>query len=245
MKEWNNSRWGGLGMSRLRMAEIVAEDIPDGSYVNLGIGMPTLVADVLPTDRDIVLHSENGILGMGPAPTHGEEDWELINAGKDPVTLLPGGCYLNHVDSFGMIRGGHLDLAVLGGFQVSGKGDLANWSSGEKIAAVGGAMDLAVGARRVHVMMSHVTRDGRAKVVDSCSYPLTAAGVVRRIYTDIAVIEIEADGAHLLAVVEGISVDEVQEHTGIDLKVAAALKILSGPKSGRMDTREASARGRQ
>lgn len=236
MKERNSPRWGGRGLSRLRMAEIVAEDIPDGSYVNLGIGMPTLVADVLPAGREIVLHSENGILGMGPAPANGEEDWDLINAGKDPVTLLPGGCYFNHVDAFAMIRGGHLDLAVLGGFQVSRNGDLANWSSGEMIPAVGGAMDLATGARRIYVMMSHITQDGRPKVVESCSYPLTASAVVRRIYTDIAIIQVESDSMDLLAVVEGVSVDEVQEHTGTKLNVAPDLKILYRAKPSRLDT---------
>lgn len=240
MKERNSPGWGGRAMSRLRMAEIVAEDIPDGSYVNLGIGMPTLVAEVLPAGKDIVLHSENGILGMGPAPAHGEEDWDLINAGKDPVSLLPGGCYFNHVDAFGMIRGGHLDLAVLGAFQVSRNGDLANWSSGEKIPAVGGAMDLAVGARRVHVMMSHITQDGRSKVVDSCSYPLTAAAVVHRIYTDVAIMEIKGGSIGLLAVVEGVSVEEVQEHTGTKLDVSSALKILCRAKSGGLDTRQSS-----
>src|SRR5882724_3636825 len=182
--------------TRDQMAARVARDIPEGAYVNLGIGAPTMVANHLPKGREIFLHSENGLLGMGPAPAKGEEDPDLINAGKQPVTLLTGGCYFHHGDSFAMMRGGHLDICVLGAFQVSIQGDLANWHTGaaDAIPAVGGAMDLAIGARRVLVMMEHLTRQGRSKVVERCTYPLTGIGCVSRIYTDLAVIEVTAQG---------------------------------------------------
>src|SRR5215813_2975666 len=158
-----------------QMATRIARDIPDGAYVNLGIGMPTLVANHLATDREILLHSENGILGMGPAPPQGEKDWDLINAGKQPVTLLPGGAYFHHADSFAMMRGGHIDICVLGAFQVSARGDLANWHTGaaDAIPAVGGAMDLAIGAKSIYVMMEHLTRSGESKIVSQCTYPVT------------------------------------------------------------------------
>ncbi len=213
-------------MSRSRIAEVLAHEIPDGSYVNLGIGMPTLVADALPDGKEIILHSENGILGMGPPPGPGHEDWDLINAGKEPVTLLRGGCYVNHVDAFAMIRGGHLDVAVLGGFEVSRTGDLANWSSIEMVPAVGGAMDLAVGARNVYVMMTYLTREGRPKLVEVCTYPVTARGVVRRIYTDVAVVEVTPEGFEVSAVVEGVSVSELAERAGARLGVTSRLTIL-------------------
>ena len=174
------------------MAARVAHDIPEGAYVNLGIGLPTLVANHLPADREIFLHSENGLLGMGPAPAPGEEDDDLINAGKQPVTLLPGGAYFHHADSFAMMRGGHLDICVLGAFQVSATGDLANWHTGapDAIPAVGGAMDLAIGAKQVYVMMEHLTKRARARSSQRCSYPLTGIGCVARIYTDLAVIDV-------------------------------------------------------
>ncbi len=207
------------GFSKQALAARIAADIPDGSYVNLGIGMPTLVGDALPADKEIVLHSENGILGMGPSPTPEQYDAELINAGKQPVTLLTGGAIFHHTDSFMMMRGGHLDICVLGGFEVSEHGDLANWSTGDtSIApAVGGAMDLAVGAKQVFAMMTHRTKDGRSKVVRSCSYPLTAARAVTRLYTDLAVIAVEEDGLHLVELAPGITLDEVREATEPEL----------------------------
>jgi 3-oxoadipate CoA-transferase beta subunit len=205
------------------MAARLAADIPDGSIVNLGIGLPTLVANHLPKDREIILHSENGVLGMGPAPAKGKEDEDLINAGKEPVTLLTGGSYFHHADSFGMIRGRHLDFAILGAFQVSVAGDLANWHTGgaDAIPAVGGAMDLAVGAKKVLVMMEHLTKDGKSKIVERCSYPLTGARCVDRIYTDLAVIDVKPDGLHVVDSVEGLSFEELQRLTGVPLKKTA------------------------
>ncbi len=183
-------------LNREQMAARVARDIPEGAYVNLGIGMPTLVANHLPQGREVILHSENGVLGMGPAPAPGEEDPDLINAGKQPVTLLPGGCFFHHADSFAMMRGGHVDICVMGAFQVSATGDLANWHSGapDAIPAVGGAMDLAIGAKQVFVMMEHLTKDGKSKLVKQCTYPLTGIACVSRVYTDLAVIDITARG---------------------------------------------------
>ncbi len=206
-------------LTRDQIAERIARDIPEGAYVNLGIGMPTLVANHLPKDREIFLHSENGILGMGPAPAPGLEDSDLINAGKEPVTLLTGGAYFHHTDSFAMMRGGHLDIAVLGAFQVSVGGDLANWHTGAKdaIPAVGGAMDLAVGARNVWVMMEHLTKGGESKIVERCTYPLTGIGVVKRIYTDLAVIDVTPRGLVASRLVPGLSFDELQRLTGVPL----------------------------
>ena len=211
-------------LDRKQMAARVAQDIPEGAYVNLGIGLPTLVADYLPKGREIILHSENGVLGIGPRPPKGEEDEDLINAGKEPVTLLTGGSYFHHADSFGMIRGRHLDFCVLGAFQVSAAGDLANWHTGtpDAIPAVGGAMDLAVGAKQVLVMMEHLTKDGKSKVVERCSYPLTGARCVTRIYTDLAVIDVKADGLHLVEILADISFDELQHLNGVALMYKAA-----------------------
>jgi 3-oxoadipate CoA-transferase, beta subunit len=208
-------------LDRKQMAARLARDIPDGATVNLGIGLPTLVADFLPKDREIVLHSENGVLGIGPRPAPGAEDEDLINAGKEPVTLLKGGSFFHHADSFGMIRGRHLDYCVLGAFQVSAQGDLANWHTGapDAIPAVGGAMDLAVGAKHVLVMMEHLTKDGKSKIVERCTYPLTGARCVNRIYTDLAVIDVRADGLHVVDIVGGLDFEELQRLTGVALKV--------------------------
>src|SRR5207302_10150800 len=207
-------------LDRNQMAARVARDTPEGSYVNLGIGLPTVVADHLQKGREIILHSENGVLGVGAKPARGEEDEDLINAGKEPVTLLAGGSYFHHADSFAMIRGMHLDFAVLGAFQVSVVGDLANWHTGgaDAIPAVGGAMDLAMGAKRVLVMMEHLTKKGESKIVERCSYPLTGARCVNRIYTDLAVIDVAPEGLHVIEIVEGLSFDALQRLTGVPLK---------------------------
>src|SRR3954469_15445739 len=206
-------------LTRDEMAKRVAQDIPEGAYVNLGIGVPTLVANHLAADKEIFLHSENGLLGMGPAPAKGEEDDELINAGKQHVTLLTGGAFFHHADSFAMMRGGHLDFCVLGAFQVSAQGDLANWHTGapDAIPAVGGAMDLAIGAKRVYVMMEHLTKQGQSKIVDRCTYPLTGIRCVNRIFTDLSVLEVTRDGLQVLEMVEGLTFDELQRLTGVPL----------------------------
>ena len=208
--------------TRDEIAQLVARDIPEGCYVNLGIGLPTLVANHLETSKDIFLHSETGILGMGPAPVPGEEDGDLINASKQPVTLLTGGAYFHQADSFAMMRGGHLDICVLGAFQVSRTGDLANWHTGapDAIPAVGGAMDLATGAKRVFVMMEHQTKSGESKIVDRCTYPLTGVGCVSRIYTDLAVIDITDDGLIVRDLAPGLTLDELQSITGVPLRAA-------------------------
>ena len=209
--------------TREQMAARVASDITEGMVVNLGIGLPTLVANFLPADREVLLHSENGILGMGPAPPKEEEDPELMNAGKQPVTLLPGGCFFHHGDSFAMMRGGHLDVCVLGAFQVSASGDLANWHTGapDAIPAVGGAMDLAIGARLVCVMMEHTTKTGESKIVERCTYPLTGVACVKRIYTDLAVIDVTADGLTVIEMVDGLSFEELARLTAAPLRLAA------------------------
>ena len=206
-------------LNREQMAARVARDIPEGAYVNLGIGLPTKVANYLPQDREILLQSENGLLGMGPAPEAGHEDWELINAGKQAVTLLTGGCYFHHADSFAMMRGGHLDICVLGAFQVSVHGDLANWHTGEPdaIPAVGGAMDLAIGAKQTFVMMELLTRSGQSKLVEACTYPLTGLACVSRVYTDLAVFHVGPDGARIVDLVEGVSAEELRRLTGLPL----------------------------
>jgi 3-oxoadipate CoA-transferase beta subunit len=208
--------------TRDEIAQRVARDIPEGCYVNLGIGLPTLVANHLEPSKDIFLHSENGILGMGPAPAPGTEDGDLINAGKQPVTLLTGGAYFHQADSFAIMRGGHLDICVLGAFQVSRNGDLANWHTGapDAIPAVGGAMDLASGARRVFVMMEHQTKAGQSKIVDRCTYPLTGVACVSRIYTDLAVIDI-VDGELLVRdMAEGLTLDALAILSGVPLRAA-------------------------
>jgi 3-oxoadipate CoA-transferase beta subunit len=205
-------------LSRSEMAQRVADDILEGSYVNLGIGVPTLVANYL-GDKEVFLHSENGVLGMGPSPAPGEEDDDLINAGKQHVTLLPGGAYFHHADSFSMMRGGHIDIAVLGAFQVSVNGDLANWHTGAEgsIPAVGGAMDLATGARQVFVMMDHLTKTGDSKLVPQCTYPLTGIGCVTRIYTDLAILDVTADGLKVREIVADISFEDLQALSGVSL----------------------------
>ena len=207
-------------ISRDEIAARVARDIPEGAIVNLGIGLPTKVANYLPKDKDIFLQSENGVLGMGPAPAAGEEDWDLINAGKQPVTLLPGGSYFHHADSFAMMRGGHLDICVLGAFQVAINGDLANWSTGEPdaIPAVGGAMDLAAGAKDVFVMMELLTKEGQSKLVKQCTYPLTGLTCVSRVYTDIAVFQIEPGGVvRVVDDVSGAGEQELRRLTGLGI----------------------------
>lgn len=205
--------------TREQMAGRVAQDIPEGAYVNLGIGLPTRVANYLPPEREVFLHSENGLLGMGPAPAPGEEDEDLINAGKQPVTLLTGGAYFHHADSFAMMRGGHLDICVLGAFQVSGKGDLANWHTGapDAIPAVGGAMDLAIGAKQVFVMMEHQTKTGESKIVEQCSYPLTGIGCVSRIYTDLAVLDVTPLGLRVREMAPGLTLADLQAVTAAPL----------------------------
>ncbi|CAN7351142.1 CoA transferase subunit B [Pseudoduganella sp. LjRoot289] len=205
--------------TRDQMAARVAQDIPEGAYVNLGIGLPTKVADHLPAEREVFLHSENGLLGMGPAPAPGEEDEDLINAGKQPVTLLTGGAYFHHGDSFAMMRGGHLDVCVLGAFQVAANGDLANWHTGapDAIPAVGGAMDLAIGAKQVFVMMEHQTKGGESKIVAQCSYPLTGVACVNRIYTDLAVLDVTPAGLAVLEMAPGLTFEALQAATGAPL----------------------------
>lgn len=202
-----------------QMAERVAQDIPDGAYVNLGIGIPTKVSNYVSGDKQVIYHSENGILAVGPAPAPGEENPNLINAGKQYVTLLPGGCYFDNAESFAIMRGGHLDIAVLGAFQVSARGDLANWATNNDKypPAVGGAMDLAVGARKLFVVMRHTTRDEEPKILEECTYPLTGTGVVRRIFTDLAVIDVTPDGLRVVELFGENTFEEVQALTGARL----------------------------
>ena len=206
--------------SKDELAQRVARDIHDGACVNLGIGMPTLVANHIPGGREVIFHSENGILGMGPAPRAGEEDYDLINAGKQPVSLLAGGAFFHHADSFAMMRGGHIDICVLGAFQVSATGDLANWSTGEagSIPAVGGAMDLAIGAKQTWVMMDLLTKQGQSKVAAACTYPLTGIGCVRRIYSDLATLECTAHGLRLIDKVEGLAHEELERMIGLPVR---------------------------
>jgi 3-oxoadipate CoA-transferase beta subunit len=209
-------------LTREQVARRVGRDVPEGAYVNLGIGLPTLVANFVPSDREVVYHSENGILGMGPAPAPGEEDLDLINASKHFVTLRPGAAIVHHTDAFAMIRGGHIDLALLGAFQVSAQGDLANWSTGEdgNAPAVGGAMDLAAGAAAVWVLMEHVTKSGAPKIVRKCSYPLTAPRVVKRIYTNMAMMDVTADGLVVREIAPGFDFASLQKNTDADLTLA-------------------------
>jgi 3-oxoadipate CoA-transferase beta subunit len=209
-------------LSRPQMAARVARDIPEGWYVNLGIGIPTMVADHVPLEREVIFHSENGVLGMGPAPAEADIDPWLINAGKQYVTLRQGGSYFHHADSFAMIRGGHLDLCVLGAFQVAENGDIANWATSENdtAPAVGGAMDLAAGAKRLWVVMEHTTKDGTSKLVRQCSYPLTAVGAVKRVYTNLATLDVTPEGFLVVDMAPGLSFDALQARTDAPLRQA-------------------------
>ncbi|HXE17179.1 MAG TPA: 3-oxoacid CoA-transferase subunit B [Stellaceae bacterium] len=218
-------------LSRRQIAWRAAQDIDNGAYVNLGIGLPTLVSDFIPKDREVVLHSENGILGMGPAPKKGEEDPDLINAGKGLTTLLPGGAYFHHNDAFLMIRGGHLDLALLGAYEVSEKGDLANWTVEDPSTppGVGGAMDLAAGAREIRVILEHNTKEGAPRIRKQCQYPLTAPSVVKRIYTNLAVIDVTPDGLVAREIVQGLDFAGLQERTEAKLTLANDWRVLEAP----------------
>ena len=215
-------------LSRDEIARRVGRDIPDGAYVNLGIGLPTLAANYVPTDREVIYHSENGILGLGPSPKPGEEDLDIINAGKQNATLLPGASIFHHTDAFAMIRGGHIDLALLGAMQVGANGDLANWSTGDERfpPAVGGAMDLGAGAASIWVLMDHTTKDGQHKILERCTYPLTAAGVVDRIYTNLAVIDIIPEGLMVREMAPELQFDELQRKTGANLQLANDWRVI-------------------
>ena len=218
-------------LSRRQMAWRAAQDLADGAYVNLGIGLPTLCGDYIPPGREIVFHSENGVLGTGSAPKKGEEDPDLINAGKQLVTLVPGGCYFHHNDAFLMIRGGHIDVALLGAFEVSEKGDLANWITNDPTVTpgVGGAMDLAAGATEVRVLVEHTTKEGEPRLRKTCTYPLTAPGCVKRVYTNLAVIDVTPDGLVVREMVDGLDLAELQKLTEPRLTLANDWKQLAAP----------------
>jgi 3-oxoadipate CoA-transferase, beta subunit len=220
-----------MPLKRRQIAWRAAQDLADGAYVNLGIGLPTMVSDFIPTGREIVLHSENGVLGAGPAPGDNEVDWDLINAGKQPITLVSGGSYVHHTDSFLMIRGGHLDLALLGAFEVSEKGDLANWTTDDPgfPPGVGGAMDLAVGAKEIRVLVEHTTKAGAPRLRKRCGYPLTAASVVRRIYTDLAVVDVTPEGLVVREMVEDIDFQTLQARTEATLRLSPEYRPLRAP----------------
>ena len=220
------------GLSRKQVAWRIAQEIEEGSYVNLGIGSPEMVANYIPEGREIVFHSENGILGMGPAPEAGQEDGNLINAGKKPVTLLPGGSYFHHTDSFAMIRGGHIDICVLGAYQVAENGDLANWATLDttKPPGVGGAMDLAVGAKQIFVMMDHCTKSGESKLMRSCTYPQTGYGVVRTIFTDLGVIDIADKGFVAREIAKGLTFEDLQSKTDAPLTLADNWAMIDPPE---------------
>jgi 3-oxoadipate CoA-transferase beta subunit len=223
-----------MSLSKLANAQIAwraAQDIEDGAYVNLGIGLPEMVARFQPEGREAVFHTENGVLGFGEAPPAGEEDWDLINAGKKAITLKPGAAFFHHADSFAMVRGGHLDVAILGAFQVAENGDLANWRLGSKgVPAVGGAMDLVHGAKRVAVITDHTTKDGKPKLVERCSFPLTGVGCVTRVYTSLAVVDIEDGHFVLREKLPHMSFDELQALTGAELKVKGEIANLTAPE---------------
>lgn len=223
-----NAEIAALRLSRDRMARRAARDIPDGAYVNLGIGIPELVAAHIPPGREVVYHTENGVMGFGPPPPAGEEDPELINAGKKPIILLPGASFFHHADSFAMIRGGHIDVCILGAMQVAANGDLANWSTGapDAIPAVGGAMDLVAGAGRIVVVTEHVAKDGTPKLVERCTYPLTGRAVVARVFTDLAVVDVTPDGFLLREIAPGLDLETVRRLTGAPLAAAPDLKTI-------------------
>jgi len=214
-------------LSRQDIARVAAHEIAEGACVNLGIGVPTLIADYVPADREILLQSEQGLLGLGPKAEAGQEDDDIVNAGKHHVTLVRGASVFSHSDSFAMIRGGHVDIACLGAFQVAANGDMANWSTGvsDQLPAVGGAMDLAAGAANVWVLMEHCQKDGRPRILERCTYPLTAAGCVDRIYTDLAMIDVQAEGLIVRRIVEGLSFDELQKLTGAQLILDPACRV--------------------
>lgn len=218
-------------LSRRQLAWLAANEIPDGACVNLGIGIPTLCADHMPEQKEVLLHSENGVLGFGPKPEEGMEDSDLVNAGKQPITMLKGGSYFVHSDAFCMIRGGHIDIAMLGAFEVSGAGDLANWTTNNPKfpPGVGGAMDLAAGAKQVWVLTEHLTRDGKTKIVNSCSYPLTAERCVKRIFTDLAIMDLTENGLKVEGMVKGMTIDELQSITEPALTASATCQILEPP----------------
>jgi 3-oxoadipate CoA-transferase beta subunit len=219
MCQKNNTPVEHIGWNREQMAQRCAQDIKDGSYVNLGIGIPEKVAQYVPEGREVIYHTENGLLGMGITPNPDEVDPDLINAGKKPITAIPGAAYFHHGDSFSMIRGNHIDVCVLGAMQVSAKGDLANWSTGapDAIPAVGGAMDLVAGVKTIYIITQHTTKNGETKILPECTFPLTGQGVVSRIYSDLAVIDVTQNGLALIGLAPGISFDYVQERTGVEL----------------------------
>jgi len=218
-------------LSNAQIAWRAAQDIEDGTYVNLGIGFPEMVARFQPEGREAVFHTENGVLGFGPAPKPGEEDWDLINAGKKAITLKPGAAFFHHADSFAMVRGGHLDVAILGALQVAQNGDLANWRVGSKgVPAVGGAMDLVHGAKRVAVVTEHVTKDGQPKLVEACTFPLTGVACISRVYTSLAVVDIEDGHFVLREKLAGLSLDELQSMTGAELKTPGPVADLIAPE---------------
>ena len=219
-------------LSRRQLAWLAANEIPDGAYVNLGIGIPTLCADHMPSDKEVLLHSENGVLGFGPRPEEGEEDLDLVNAGKQPITMLKGGSYFVHSDAFAMIRGGHIDIAMLGAFEVSENGDLANWTTNNPTfpPGVGGAMDLAAGAKQVWALTEHITRDGKPKIVKNCSYPLTSSGCVKRIFTDLAIIDVSDAGLTVIGMMDGLSLEELQAITEPTLALSPKCYKLDAPQ---------------
>jgi 3-oxoadipate CoA-transferase beta subunit len=220
-------------LTRRQIAWRIVQEIPEGAFVNLGIGQPELVADLLPPDREVIIHSENGILGLGPKPAPDEVDDDLINAGKKVATLVKGGAYFHHADSFAMVRGGHIDICVLGAFEVAANGDLANWiTNGDMMPAVGGAMDLAAGAKRVFVMMEHNSKDGSPKIVERCTLPLTGTKCVTTVFTEIAVIDIRPEGCVVREKVEGIDFDTLQKRTGAKLRLANEWRPLEAPDVG-------------